>query len=84
MLVHGDYLLTVHRERVSLPEILPGYSADGRSEQYIVYAVLDAMVATAFDALTTPSWRWRGCRSSPATPATRGCGWGRCGRSACG
>jgi magnesium transporter len=51
VLVHGDYLLTVHRERVSLPQILPGYSEAGRSEQYIVYAVLDAMVATAFDAL---------------------------------
>ncbi len=51
MLVHGDYLLTVHREHISLPEILPGYSEDGRSEQYVVYAVLDAMVATAFDAL---------------------------------
>jgi magnesium transporter len=51
VLVHGDFLLTAHRERVSLPEILPGYSEEGRSEQYIVYAVLDAMVATAFDAL---------------------------------
>ena len=51
VLVHGDYLLTVHREAVSLPGQLPGYSADGRSEQYIVYAVLDAMVGTAFDAL---------------------------------
>jgi magnesium transporter len=51
VLVHGDYLLTVHRERLSLPTALPGYSAEGRSEQYIVYAVLDAMVATAFDAL---------------------------------
>ncbi len=51
VLVHGDYLLTVHREPVSLPGLLPGYSAEGRSEQYIVYAVLDAMVATAFDAL---------------------------------
>lgn len=51
VLVHGGYLLTVHRERVSLPGLLPGYSAEGRSEQYIVYAVLDAMVATAFDAL---------------------------------
>ena len=51
VLVHGDYLLTAHRERVSLPGILPGYSEEGRSEQYIVYAVLDAMVATAFDAL---------------------------------
>jgi len=52
VLVHGDYLLTVHRERVSLPHMLPDYNADGRSEQYIVYAVLDAMVATAFDALS--------------------------------
>jgi magnesium transporter len=51
VLVHGDYLLTAHRARVSLPAVLPGYSAEGRSEQYIVYAVLDAMVATAFDAL---------------------------------
>jgi magnesium transporter len=51
VLVHGDYLLTVHPDRVSLPALLPGYSTDGRSEQYIVYAVLDAMVATAFDAL---------------------------------
>ncbi|MGB7587988.1 MAG: CorA family divalent cation transporter [Solirubrobacterales bacterium] len=51
VLVHGDYLLTVHRERLSLPGSLPGYSSDGRSEQYIVYAVLDAMAATAFDAL---------------------------------
>jgi magnesium transporter len=51
VLVHGDYLLTVHRERISLPAQLPGYSAEGRSEQYIVYAVLDAMVGTAFDAL---------------------------------
>lgn len=51
VLVHGDYLLTAHRERVSLPSLLPGYSEAGRSEQYIVYAVLDAMVATAFDAL---------------------------------
>ena len=51
VLVHGDYLLTVHREQLSLPEQLPAYSAEGRSEQYIVYAVLDAMVATIFDAL---------------------------------
>jgi magnesium transporter len=51
VLVHGDYLLTVHRERISLPTVLPGYSAEGRSEQYVVYAVLDAMVGSAFDAL---------------------------------
>ncbi len=51
VMVHSDYLLTVHRERVSLPALLPGYSTKGRSEQYVVYAVLDAMVASAFDAL---------------------------------
>jgi magnesium transporter len=52
VLVHGDYLLTVHREQVSLPATLPRYSSEGRSEQYVVYAVLDAMVTTAFDALS--------------------------------
>ena len=41
VLVHGDYLLTVHREPVSLPAMLPSYNAEGRSEQYIVYSVLD-------------------------------------------
>jgi magnesium transporter len=51
VLVHGDYLLTVHRERVELPGLLAGYTTEGRSEQYVVYAVLDAMVGTGFDAL---------------------------------
>jgi magnesium transporter len=51
ILVHGDYLLTIHREPLSLPGVLAAYSAEDRSEQYIVYAVLDAMVATIFDAL---------------------------------
>jgi len=52
VLVHGDYLLTVHRENVSLPSYLPSYNTEGRSEQYVVYAVLDAMTGTAFDALS--------------------------------
>jgi magnesium transporter len=52
VLVSGDYLLTVHEERFSLPEVLPPYTAEGRSEQYVVYAVLDTMVATAFDSLS--------------------------------
>ena len=51
LLVSGDYVLTLHEERVSLPELLAPYVPEGRSEQYVVYAVLDAMVATAFDAL---------------------------------
>lgn len=51
VLVCGDYVLTLHRERVSLPRVLATESPEGRSEQYVVYVVLDAMVATGFDAL---------------------------------
>jgi magnesium transporter len=51
VLVTGDYVLTLHRERVSLPDVLAPNLPEGRSEQYTVYAVLDAMVASAFDAL---------------------------------
>ena len=51
VLVSGSYLLTVHEERVSLPDALSPYTPEGRSEQYVIYAVLDAIVASAFDAL---------------------------------
>jgi magnesium transporter len=51
LMVHGNYVLTVHEEAVSLPRKLSIHLPEGRSEQYVVYAVLDAMVATAFDAL---------------------------------
>jgi magnesium transporter len=51
LLVSGDYLLTIHEERVSLHEQLTPYMPEGRTEQYAVYAILDAMVASAFDAL---------------------------------
>ena len=52
VMVSGEYLLTVHEERVSLPDVLTPYTPEGRSEQYVIYAVLDAIVATAFDALS--------------------------------
>jgi magnesium transporter len=52
VLVTGDYLLTLHQEHVSLPERLAPTAPEGGSEQYVVYAILDAMVASAFDALT--------------------------------
>ncbi len=51
MLVCGAYILTVHRDGVSLPEVLDIQHPAGRSEQYMVYAVLDALVATAFDEI---------------------------------
>ena len=52
VLVTGDYLLTVHRDQLLLPRLLEPYMPEGRSEQYAVYAVLDAIVASAFDALS--------------------------------
>jgi magnesium transporter len=52
MLVTGDYVLTLHQEQVSLPQLLKPHTPEGRSEQYVVCAILDAMVGTAFDALS--------------------------------
>jgi magnesium transporter len=52
VLVSGEYLLTVHEERLPLPRLLDITTPEGRSEQYVVYAILDAMVASAFDALS--------------------------------
>jgi magnesium transporter len=51
VLISGDFILTLHEERLSLTERLSPDMPEGRSEQYIVYAILDAMVATGFDAL---------------------------------
>ena len=51
VLVHGDYLLTIHDKEASLSEMLAVRVPEGRSEQYLVYAVLDALVATAYDWL---------------------------------
>jgi len=52
VLVSGDYLLTLHEEPISLPRLLAPDVPEGRSEQYAVYAILDAMVATSYEALT--------------------------------
>ena len=52
VLVSSDCVLTLHRERVKLPELLAPSLPEGRSEQYVVYAVLESMVASAFDALS--------------------------------
>jgi magnesium transporter len=51
VLVSAEYLLTVHEDERPLPELLEPYMSEGRSEQYTVYAVLDAIVASGFDAL---------------------------------
>ena len=51
IMITGDYILTLHQRAISLPEVLDPEPPAGRSEQYVVYAILDAMVATGFDAL---------------------------------
>ena len=51
VLVRSDYVLTLHQEQVSLPALLAPRCPDGRGEQYVVYSILDAMVASGFDAL---------------------------------
>jgi len=51
LVVTGGYLLTLHQEQVSLPTLLAPYSPEGRTEQYVVYAILEAMVISAFEEL---------------------------------
>ena len=51
VLVTSDYMLTLHDERVSLPAVLAPDLPPGRSKPYVVYSVLDAMLATTSDAL---------------------------------
>jgi magnesium transporter len=51
IVVTGDYLLTLHSERLSLPAALARELPEGRSGRYVVYAVLDALVESVFDAL---------------------------------
>jgi magnesium transporter len=51
VVVTADYLLTLHEERLSLPAALDADIPDGRSNRYVVYSVLEAMIATSFDAL---------------------------------
>jgi magnesium transporter len=51
VVVTGDYLLTLHEERVSLPAALAPDLPQQRSKRYVVYSVLDAMVASTSDAL---------------------------------
>jgi magnesium transporter len=47
----GDCLVTLHSERMSLPAALEVDVPTNRGRRYVVYAVLDAMLASAFDAL---------------------------------
>jgi magnesium transporter len=64
VLVTGDYILTLHEPKLSLPEELSPQTPEKRSEQYIVYAILDAMVATGFDALNEAEMTLEGMQLS--------------------
>jgi len=52
VLVSGSYVLTAHREQVSLPDRLDIELPEDRSEQYLIYAVLEGMLLTHFDKLS--------------------------------
>jgi magnesium transporter len=52
VLVSGDYVLTVHAAPGSLPDVLDVKMPEDRTEQYLIYAVLEAMLATYFDELS--------------------------------
>ena len=84
MLVCGDYVLTLHEERVSLPQLLAPYVPEGRSDQYVVYALIDAMVGTAFDALNEVELTLDDLAVMSTDLAGGGYGWRPCGRSARG
>jgi magnesium transporter len=51
VLVHGQYLLTVSEEPLDLQARTGDISSRHRSEEYVVYAALEAMAITAFEAL---------------------------------
>jgi magnesium transporter len=51
VLLTSEYMLTLHGERVSLPAVLAVDLPRERSKRYVVYSVLDAMLATTSDAL---------------------------------
>jgi magnesium transporter len=51
VVITGDYLLTLHVERISLPAVLALDLPDQGSRAHTVYAVLVAMLESTFDAL---------------------------------
>jgi magnesium transporter len=51
VVLHGDYLLTVHKTADDLTDLVGDGLPSGRSERYVVYVVLEAMTSTFFRAL---------------------------------
>jgi magnesium transporter len=82
VVVTGEYLLTLHEDRVSLPAALAPELPEERPRGYVVYSVLDAVVASTFDALEEVELRldaiagsssggWREARAMLAESAAR-------------
>lgn len=54
VLLHGDFLITVHEHRLDLPDLVAGGQIPaGRTERYVIYAALDGMTDTVLEALAT-------------------------------
>jgi magnesium transporter len=52
VLLHADYLLTLHKHPFDLRSVVGDELPTGRSERYVVYLVLEGMTSTFFHALT--------------------------------
>jgi magnesium transporter len=53
VLLHGDYLLTVHRQPYDVPgEVTEGRIPPGRSERYAVYLAIDGMTNTVLETMS--------------------------------
>jgi magnesium transporter len=51
IVITGEYLLTLHEERLALPSVLDLDPPEDRGRDYLVYSVLDTMLARTFSAL---------------------------------
>jgi magnesium transporter len=76
VVITGDYVLTLHQEQVALPAALMPDLPEERGKAYAGYAVLQAMVASTFDALEEVELRLDGL-----TAAATGGGGGRLPRA---
>jgi magnesium transporter len=53
VLLHGDFLITMHQRSLDLPELVAeGGIPAGRTERYVAYAVLDGMTNTVLEAVS--------------------------------
>jgi magnesium transporter len=60
VMITTDFLLTLHEDEISLPAALAADVPQERSRRYVVYAVLDAMLDSTFDALEEVELRVEG------------------------